>query len=130
MLYKQTPIKITGYGLAAGCQVFYCKIYGFFTVYFSAIFKLFIPRSWNLEMEQHVHQACPTPDFANAYALFWNILPCLQICNSFTGTVLAFQSRLCSAHLSVYIIAFITQYPFHRHCLEILLQTLSVKKYS
>ena len=30
MLYKQTPVKITGYGLAAGCQVFYRKIYGFF----------------------------------------------------------------------------------------------------
>ena len=23
-------MKITGYGLAAGCQVFYCKIYGIF----------------------------------------------------------------------------------------------------
>ena len=34
MFYKQTPVKITGYGLAAGCQVFYRKIYGlFFTVY-------------------------------------------------------------------------------------------------
>ena len=29
MFYKQTPVKITGYGLAAGCQVFYRKIYGF-----------------------------------------------------------------------------------------------------
>ena len=30
MFYKQTPVKITGYGLAAGCQLFYRKIYGFF----------------------------------------------------------------------------------------------------
>ena len=30
MFYKQMPVKITGYGLAAGCQVFYRKIYGFF----------------------------------------------------------------------------------------------------
>ena len=30
MFYKQSPVKITGYGLAAGCQVFYRKIYGFF----------------------------------------------------------------------------------------------------
>ena len=30
MFYKQTPVKITGNGLAAGCQVFYRKIYGFF----------------------------------------------------------------------------------------------------
>ena len=30
MFYKQTPVKITGYGLAAGCQVFYREIYGFF----------------------------------------------------------------------------------------------------
>ena len=30
MFYKQTHVKITGYGLAAGCQVFYRKIYGFF----------------------------------------------------------------------------------------------------
>ena len=30
MFYKQTPVKITGYGLAADCQVFYRKIYGFF----------------------------------------------------------------------------------------------------
>ena len=33
MFYKQTPVKITGYGLSAGCQVFYRKIYGFFTVW-------------------------------------------------------------------------------------------------
>ena len=33
MFYKQTPVKITLYGLAAGCRVFYRKIYGFFTVY-------------------------------------------------------------------------------------------------
>ena len=35
MFYKQTPVKITRYGLAAGCQVFYRKIYGcfFFTIY-------------------------------------------------------------------------------------------------
>ena len=33
MFYKQTPVKITGNGLAAGRQVFYRKIYGlFFTV--------------------------------------------------------------------------------------------------
>ena len=32
MFYKQTPVKITGNPLAAGCQVFYRKIYGFFTV--------------------------------------------------------------------------------------------------
>ena len=30
MFYKQTPVKTTGNGLAAGCQVFYCKIYGLF----------------------------------------------------------------------------------------------------
>ena len=30
MFYKQTPVNITGYGLAAGCQVFYRKIYGVF----------------------------------------------------------------------------------------------------
>ena len=30
MFYKQTPVKITGNGLAAGFQVFYRKIYGFF----------------------------------------------------------------------------------------------------
>ena len=29
MLYKQMAVKITGNGLAAGCQVFYRKIYGF-----------------------------------------------------------------------------------------------------
>ena len=33
MFYKQTPVKITGNGLAAGCQVFYRKIYGFFIVH-------------------------------------------------------------------------------------------------
>ena len=32
MFYKQTPVKKTGNGLAAGCQVFYRKIYGFFVV--------------------------------------------------------------------------------------------------
>ena len=30
MFHKQTPVKITGYGLAAGFKVFYRKIYGFF----------------------------------------------------------------------------------------------------
>ena len=30
MFYKQMPVKIKGYGLAAGCQEFYRKIYGFF----------------------------------------------------------------------------------------------------
>ena len=30
MFYKQTPVKTTGNGLAAGCQVFNRKIYGFF----------------------------------------------------------------------------------------------------
>ena len=30
MLYKQTPVKITGCGLAAGRQVFYRRICGFF----------------------------------------------------------------------------------------------------
>ena len=30
MFYKQRVVKITGNGLAAGCQVFYRKIYGFF----------------------------------------------------------------------------------------------------
>ena len=30
MFNKQTPEKITGNGPAAGCQVFYPKIYGFF----------------------------------------------------------------------------------------------------
>ena len=30
MFYKQTPVKITGNGLAAGSQVFCRKIYGFF----------------------------------------------------------------------------------------------------
>ena len=29
MFYKQTAVKITGNGLAASCQVFYRKIYGF-----------------------------------------------------------------------------------------------------
>ena len=29
MFYKQTPVKIAGFGLAAGCQVFDRKIYGF-----------------------------------------------------------------------------------------------------
>ena len=30
MFYKKTPVRITGYGLAAECQIFYYKIYGFF----------------------------------------------------------------------------------------------------
>ena len=30
MFYMQTPVKTTGNGLAAGCQVFYRKIYGLF----------------------------------------------------------------------------------------------------
>ena len=33
MFYKQTPVKITGYGLAAGCQVFYRIMYGIFLQY-------------------------------------------------------------------------------------------------
>ena len=32
MFYKQIPVKITGYGLAAGCQIFYRKLYVFFIV--------------------------------------------------------------------------------------------------
>ena len=32
MFNKQTPVKITGNGLAASCQVFYRKIYIFFSV--------------------------------------------------------------------------------------------------
>ena len=30
-MYKQTPVKTMGNGLATGCQIFYGKIYGFFS---------------------------------------------------------------------------------------------------
>ena len=43
MFYRQMPVQIKGYELAAGCQVFYRKIYGYFySVFVSAITHIFV----------------------------------------------------------------------------------------
>ena len=36
------PVKISGNGLAAGCQLFYCKIYGYFLQCINEIVKTFL----------------------------------------------------------------------------------------